>query len=78
MDYHLLDQSMHAPDYIQVLQTQVSKEILWFDDKNFLDWSYHHRYEVTSIGLHPLMDAHKNAAAMWQPIYKLKLKEIND
>lgn len=78
MDYHLLDQSMHAPDYIKVLQAQVSKEILWFDDKNFLDWSYRHRYEVTSAGLHPLADAHKNAAAMWQPIYKLKLKEIND
>ena len=78
MDYHLLDQSMHAPDYIQVLQTQVSKEILWFDNKNFLDWSHHHQYKVTSVGLHPLDDAHKNAATKWQPIYKLKLKDLND
>lgn len=78
MDHQLFDQEYHAPDYIKLLQDLIKPSMQLFNGQNFLDWSYTNGYEVTKGGLHPLQSAHENAAALWQPVYESKLKEIND
>lgn len=71
MDYELLDQKWHAPDYIQELQSLVKPELQLFDDKNFVDWSHANNYPVTIQHIHPLEEAHRAAAKYWKDVYKI-------
>ena len=73
MDYHLFDETWHAPDYVKTLQGLVRKELVNFGDKNFVDWSHDNGFEVTVPGNHPLLLAHQAAADMWAPIYEAKV-----
>ena len=66
MDYLLLDQNYHAPDYIRTLQQQVQPGLENFDNMNFLDWSRAQEFPV-SDRWHPLEQAHQEAAAWWYP-----------
>lgn len=66
MDYLLLDQNYHAPDYIRTLQQQVQPGLENFDNMNFLDWSRAQGFAV-SDRWHPLEQAHQEAAAWWYP-----------
>ena len=66
MDYLLLDQNYHAPDYIRTLQQQVQPGLENFDNMNFLDWSRAQGFPV-SDRWHPLEQAHQEAAAWWYP-----------
>lgn len=67
MDYLLLDQNYHAPDYIRTLQQQVQPGLENFDNMNFLDWSRAQGFPV-SDRWHPLEQAHQEAAAWWYQI----------
>jgi hypothetical protein len=69
MDYNLLtpvDPDWHDPRYLEVLQHKLSKILVNFDSKNFLDWSRQHNYPI-SAAWHPLEDAHAHAADHWLP-----------
>lgn len=66
MDHLLLDQAWHAPDYISYLQRLVSNKLDNFEGKNFLQWSRDQGYPISNT-LHPLEEAHQNAAAYWLP-----------
>lgn len=70
MDYELLDQKWHAPDYVQQLQELVAPQLQLFDDQNFVDWSHKNGYRVT-INMHPLEEAHQAAANYWEDVYKI-------
>jgi hypothetical protein len=69
MDYHLLDQTYHAPDYVQELQNLVRPDLQLFEELNFVDWSHKNNFVVTEVGMHPLEDAHNAAAKLWQTQY---------
>ena len=69
MDYELLSQQWHAPDYVQELQHLVRPQLELFEDKNFVDWSRKNGFAVTDIGLHPLDQAHAAACVLWQDRY---------
>ena len=70
MDDHLFDQTYHAPDYIQELQTLVKPSMKNFEGKNFVDWSRNNGFKVTpSPGDHPLEEAHIAACELWQDVY---------
>lgn len=71
MDYELLSQQWHAPDYVQELQQLVSPSLQLFDNKNFVDWSYSNSYPVTIQNIHPLEEAHEAAAKYWKDVYKI-------
>jgi hypothetical protein len=64
MDYLLLDQRWHAPNYIVYLQHRVRSNLKNFNGKNFLDWSRDCGYAI-SEKWHPLEQAHKHAAEHW-------------
>ncbi len=64
MDYLLLDQRWHRPNYVTYLQDQVRNNLKDFDGKNFLDWSRNRGYEI-SERWHPLEQAHIQAANYW-------------
>ena len=66
MDYLILDQRWHAPDYVQILQQQAQSCLVNFDGQNFLDWSRSQQFAV-SEHWHPLESAHQAAAAWWYP-----------
>jgi hypothetical protein len=66
MDYLLLDQRWHAPDYIQILQQQIGPCLENFNKLNFLDWSREQQFPI-SDRWHPLEHAHQAAAAWWYP-----------
>ena len=68
MDYHLFDQTCHAPDYVQELQELVRPKLELFEGRNFVDWSNTLGYAVTET-LHPLEAAHKAACNLWQDRY---------
>jgi hypothetical protein len=74
MDYQLLDQVYHAPDYIQELQALIIPSLENFEGQNFVDWSYTNEFAVTNPGLHPLEDAHKAACELWLDTYSQALK----
>jgi hypothetical protein len=69
MDYHLFDQTSHAPNYIQELQALIKPPMKNFEGQNFVDWSYKNGFTVTDPGLHPLEDAHIAACNLWQDSY---------
>jgi hypothetical protein len=72
MDYNLLtpvDPNWHDPKYLEVLQYKLSKILVNFDDKNFLDWSQKNNFEISSQW-HPLEQAHSAAADYWLPAVK--------
>ena len=71
MDYELLDQQWHAPDYIKELQGLVAPQLQLFDGKNFVDWSYTNEYPVSKEAVHPLNEAHQAAAKYWKDVYKI-------
>lgn len=73
MDAGLWDQTWHAPDYIQTLQALTKDDLQNFQDKSFLDWSYHHGHAVTDVGLHPLETAHVAARDLWIDTYSRAL-----
>jgi hypothetical protein len=69
MDYELLSQQWHAPDYVQELQNLVEPELELFEGQNFIDWSHKNGFKVTDVGLHPLEQAHAAATVLWQDQY---------
>jgi hypothetical protein len=71
MDYQLFEQNWHAPDYIKELQELVKPRLQLFDGKNFIDWSRYNGYPVTIEGMHPLEQAHQEAAKYWENVYKI-------
>jgi hypothetical protein len=73
MDYTMFDRNMHAPDYIQELQTLVEPEMQNFDSLNFIDWSRKNGFTVTDPGWHPLEQAHKAACELWAERYQQAL-----
>jgi len=73
IDYELLDQQWHAPDYIKTLQALTQNNLTNFEGKSFLDWSYAHGFAVTDPGLHPLEDAHQAAKDLWIDTYATAL-----
>ena len=73
MDSHLFDTEYHALDYIIELQNLVKPDMRNFEGMNFVDWSYHHGFEVTDIGLHPLEQAHAEACKLWISHYRQAL-----
>jgi hypothetical protein len=61
---------MAVPNWIKTLQLQVSANLQNFDGMNFLEWSRHNGYDVTpEPGLHPLDQAHQEAALLWKDRY---------
>jgi hypothetical protein len=68
-DYHLFDQTCHAPDYVQELQGLVRPKLELFEGRNFVDWSRERGFVVTDPGWHPLEAAHKAACNLWQDRY---------
>jgi hypothetical protein len=73
MDYELFDQQWHAPDYVKQLQDLVKPQLTNFQDQNFVDWSRQQGFAVTDPGLHPLEQAHSEAAALWKDVYRQRL-----
>jgi len=73
MDYQLVDQGCHAPDYIKELQELVQPLLTNFEGQNFVDWSCSKGFAVTDPGLHPLEDAHAAACNLWQNKYNQAL-----
>lgn len=69
MDYHLFDQTCHAPDYVQELQGLLRPKLELFENRNFVDWSRDHGFAVTDPGWHPLEAAHAAACDLWQDRY---------
>jgi hypothetical protein len=69
MDFEIMDQEWHAPDYIKTLQSLTKDSLTNFEGKSFLDWSYAHGFAVTDTGLHPLEDAHAAAKDLWISTY---------
>ena len=70
MDELLLDGEHHAPPYITALQKDIRDEVLRFPLYNtFLTWSELNRFDI-SDNLHPLEQAHKEAALLWSKEYK--------
>lgn len=65
MDYEMLDQQWHAPDYIITLQDLVKDSLELFEGKNFLDWSRANGHFITDPGWHPLESAHNSAKNLW-------------
>jgi hypothetical protein len=60
-----------VPEFISTLQDLTSKDLMLFEGQTFLDWSRSRGYEVTPVPYdHPLTDAHRAAAALWQDHYK--------
>lgn len=69
MDYNLLttiDPNWHDPRYLEALQHKLSKLLVNFDGKNFLDWSRQHNFPISDTW-HPLEQAHEAAADYWRP-----------
>ena len=73
MDYHLFDQSCHAPDYVKELQGLIQPKLELFEGKNFLDWSRDCGFTVTKDRWHPLESAHQAACELWQDRYTATL-----
>jgi hypothetical protein len=69
MDYLLLDQRWHSPDYVQCLQTRVRSNLQNFHSMNFLDWSRQQGHAV-SPQWHPLEAAHNAASEFWTPVVR--------
>lgn len=57
------------PDFVIELQDLVRPHLRDFKGYTFLEWSEHHGYPVTEL-LHPLEQAHRAAAEIWQPVYQ--------
>jgi hypothetical protein len=73
MDYEMWDQTWHAPDYIQTLQSLTQSDLENFEGLNFIDWSRRNGFTVTEPGLHPLEDAHAAACDLWLSRYSQAL-----
>ena len=69
----ILDSTFHAPDYILRLQNLTKSKIESFEGMSFLDWSYHHKYPVSPVDLHPLTEAHSAACDLWIDRYAAEL-----
>jgi hypothetical protein len=70
MDYSMFDTEFHAPDYIQELQNLTKIQMTDWDGMNFLDWCKSKNFDITTIGWHPLEQAHAAAAEFWKERYK--------
>ena len=69
MDYNLLnpiDPNWQDPKYLQVVQKKISQHLVDFEGKNFLDWSQHNDFPISSKW-HPLEQAHASAAEWVAP-----------
>lgn len=69
MDYHLFETQWCAPDYVKEMQNLVRPRMRDWDGSNFIDWCRQRGHEITEAGLHPLLDAHKDAAKFWKDKY---------
>jgi hypothetical protein len=63
----------HAPPHILEMQQEIRPYVLDFEGRNFLDWSQHHGFDISSTG-HPLVEAHQAAADVILPKIKNLLK----
>ena len=66
MDDLILDKQYHTNKGIEYLQNYVSPYLHKFDGMNFLDWSRHHRFDI-SPNQHPLEEAHAAASRYMLP-----------
>ena len=57
IDALLLDSTFHCPTYIEELQKSINDDIIWFENKGFLEWAKTNNYDIGENG-HPLEDAH--------------------
>jgi hypothetical protein len=74
MDNMLFETEYHAPDYVQILQKLVSREIQTWEGNTFLEWCHLNNHAVTPApGMHPLESAHEAAADFWYEDYKQAL-----
>jgi hypothetical protein len=69
MDPMIWDQTFHAPVYVRALQDITRPAMTNFEGENFLDWSHAHGFAVSDPGWHPLEQAHRAAADLWQDRY---------
>ena len=60
IDPLIIDKRWHSPQYIQILQDNLSDYLMWFDDMGFYEWSKVNKFSVSEGG-HPLDDAHIEA-----------------
>lgn len=71
IDPVLFCQQWYAPPHVVELKDEIRPYIHDFEGRNFLDWSRHRGFEITSAG-HPLEEAHHAAADLMLP----KIKQI--
>jgi hypothetical protein len=75
MDADIFDRQWHVTPFINLLQNELEKDMLYFEGKNFLDWSRDRGYEITSAW-HPLVDAHNAASELWLEHYKKVVAQL--
>ena len=73
IDNLLWCQQWHAPPHVLELHEQIRPYISDFEGRNFLDWSQHRGFEISSSG-HPLVAAHQAAAELMIPVIEAKLR----
>jgi len=61
IDELIMDKKFHSPPYIEVIQSIMDDDILWFDNKGFYNWSIENNYPISDVGGHPLEEAHQMA-----------------
>lgn len=70
LDQLLLDQTHHAPEYVQHLQEYLAPRIAWFPERTtFFEWAKLNKFPI-SDSWHPLEQAHQEAAKIWQSTYE--------
>ena len=68
MDDLLLDQTYHTTSSTKLLQDKISPFLKDYQGLNFLEWAKKNKYPIGSQ-LHPLEQAHQEAAKYWLSLY---------
>lgn len=66
-------QQWHAPRFVRDLQQEIRPYVHDFEDRNFLAWSRHRGFQISSNN-HPLEEAHAAAAELMLPIVQKLIK----
>jgi hypothetical protein len=61
VDKLIIDKEYNAPNYVQSLQDEISRDLLWFDNKGFYDWAKENDFPISKEGGHPLEESHQAA-----------------
>lgn len=75
MDKEIFNRQWHVTPFINLLQNELEKDMLYFEGKNFLDWSRDRGYKITPAW-HPLVDAHNAASELWLEHYKKVVAQL--